>query len=191
MSRALFKRQRGLTLIEIAVVLTIAAILLTQAAPLFGAWISNSQTRTAAEAIQNGLQLARAEAIRRNRMVQFSLTNAPDSSWTVGCANPVDNGTPNVEDAGDCLATIQTRFAAEGSDRSEIAIQPSTARTITFDSFGRLVLNVDGSPSATSIDVTNTSLASSEARVLRLTVGVGGQVRMCDPALPTSDPRHC
>jgi prepilin-type N-terminal cleavage/methylation domain-containing protein len=37
-------RQRGLTLVELAVVLTIAALLYTQAAPMFAVWIGNTQT---------------------------------------------------------------------------------------------------------------------------------------------------
>jgi type IV fimbrial biogenesis protein FimT len=184
--------QRGVSLIEIAVVLTVLAILVSQAVPSFAAWIRNTQIRSATESLQNGLQLARAEAIRRNRSVQFTLDNVPASSWTIGCATPIDNGTANVEDAGDCPAVIQQRVSAgEGTDGAQLAAMPTAARTVTFDSIGRVVTNVGGTPTLTQVDATDPALASDRARPLRLTVGAGGDVRMCDPALPSSDPRRC
>src|ERR1700758_790804 len=98
---------RGVTLIGLAVVLAVVGILLSQAAPLFSAWTQNVQIRTATESIQNGLQLARSEAIRRNRSVMFWLTstvNPKAADWLVGCMNPLNsNGAgPVAEAPGDC-----------------------------------------------------------------------------------------
>jgi type IV fimbrial biogenesis protein FimT len=185
------RQQRGLTLVEIAVVMTIAAILYMQAAPMFSVWIGNTQTRTAAESVLNGLQLARSEAIRRNRLVQLTFTNGAAASWTVGCSNPVDTGTPNVDDAGDCLAVIQTRATAESSAQPQLTMTPADADTITFDSLGRITANIDGSNLATQIDVTNPALSAANRRTLRLNLGAGGNVRMCDVAVASSDPRGC
>jgi type IV fimbrial biogenesis protein FimT len=184
-------QQRGLTLVETAVVLTIAAILYTQAAPLFSVWIGNTQTRTAAESVLNGLQLARGEAIRRNRLVQLVFTNGAAASWTVGCANPVDNGTAGVDDPGDCLAVIQSRAAAETSAQPQLAIVPADATTITFDSLGRVTANIDGSDVATQINITNPIVGAADRRTLRLALGAGGDIRMCDPAVAAGDPRGC
>jgi type IV fimbrial biogenesis protein FimT len=185
------KHQRGVTMIEVAVVMTIAAVLYTQAAPMFTNWIGNAQTRTAAESVLNGLQLARTEAIRRNRMVQFVVTDGASSSWLVGCSNPVDIGTPDVDDPGDCLGVIQARASLEASAQPQLALAPATATTITFDSLGRIAGNVDGSPSANSIDISNPGIAANDRRVLRLALGAAGDVRMCDPSLSHSDPRGC
>ena len=131
----------------------------------------------------NGLQLARAEAIRRNRMVQFVVTDGASSSWLVGCSNPVDGGTPDVDDPGDCLGVIQSRAALEASAQPQLALAPATATTITFDSLGRVVGNVDGSPTATSIDISNPNVGSGDQRQLRIALGVAGDVRMCDPSI--------
>lgn len=192
-ARFLMRRaQRGVSLIEIAVVLTIFAVLVSQAVPSFAAWMRNAQIRTATEGVQNGLQLARAEAIRRNRSVQFTLDDVPGSSWTIGCAVPVDNGTAGVEDDGDCLAVIQQRLSGtEGTDGAQLTTTPSTARTVTFDSIGRVTVNPGGTPSITVVDATDPNMASGSARPLRITVGAGGDVRMCDPALGSTDPRRC
>lgn len=188
---AAMARQRGVSLIEIAVVLAILALLLTQAVPTYSTWLRNTQIRTAAESMQNGLQLARAEAIRRNRSVQFVLVDAPATGWTVGCVNPVDGGTADVEDPGDCLATIQARASADGSERSRVAAVPAGARIVTFDSIGRVRTNADASPALTRIDLTDPDLDPAQVRPLRVTIDAGGGIRMCDPALPPSDPRAC
>ncbi len=185
------RNQQGLTLVEIAVTLTIAAVLYMQAVPTFTTWIGNAQTRTAAESILNGLQLARAEAIRRNRMVQFVVTDGNSSSWLVGCANPVDDGTPGVDDPGDCLGMIQSHAALENSAHPQLTPVPAAATSITFDSLGRVTGNIDGSPTANSIDIANPVIATNDRRVLRLALGAAGDVRMCDPSIAHGDPRGC
>ncbi len=187
----MMRQQRGLTLVELAVVLTIAAILYMQAAPMFSVWIGNTQTRTAAESVLNGLQLARGEAIRRNRLVQLVFTAGAAASWSVGCANPVDNGTADIDDPGDCLPVIQARGAGETSAQPQLAMGPVDATTITFDSLGRVVANIDGSPAATQIDVANPVVGAADRRTLRLALGAAGDVRMCDPAVAGTDPRGC
>src|SRR5262245_58381829 len=95
-------KQRGFTVIEVVIVITIAGLLLAAALPSAGTWIRNSRIRTAAESISTGLQKARNEAVRRNQNVGFylvsdvdaiSLTNAcalsaTSSGWVVDVASP-------------------------------------------------------------------------------------------------------
>ena len=185
------RHQRGLTLVELSVVMTIAAILYLQAAPMFSVWIGNTQTRTAAESVLNGLQLARGEAIRRNRLVQLVLTDGANVSWTVGCANPVDPNGNGIDDPGDCLPVIQARTSGETSAQPQVAIVPADATTITFDSLGRITANIDGSATATQVDITNPVVGAADRRTLRLALGAAGDVRMCDPAVVVGDPRGC
>jgi type IV fimbrial biogenesis protein FimT len=206
--------QRGVTLIELAVVLVIVAILFSQAAPAFSAWVQNAQIRTATDSIQSGLQLARSEAIRRNRSVYFWLTSAANpqaADWLVGCSSPAGAGTvPEV--AGDCpgFATgvgvvappanaartdwIQRQAGADQQTAlSQVTATPAAANVVTFNSLGMVIPNADGTPSITQIDVTNPSLPVAAARPLRVTVS-GGQIRMCDPdpqLIASHDPRGC
>jgi type IV fimbrial biogenesis protein FimT len=166
-------------MIELMIGLVIVGLLLVFAVPSYTAWLNNSQIRTAAESILNGMQLARAEAVRQNTTVQFALTNLPMSDWAVSV---VANS-----------AVVQTRSSAEGSATARInTTLPTGATVVTFNGLGRVTANVPASTSLTEADVTST--ATSATRSLNVRVGGvsgGGMVRMCDPALPATNPQSC
>jgi type IV fimbrial biogenesis protein FimT len=214
MSGPLLNRlQRGVTLIELAVVMAIVAILLSQAGPLFSAWTQNVQIRTATESIQNGLQLARAEAIRRNRSVMFWLTSTATpktADWLVGCANPFmqnGNGT-QPETPGDCPGSQSTAGAPQAFNWIQYqtaASQQTTLPQVTavdannnpttvvaFNSLGMVVAaNPDGTTPIAQISVSIPSMPASVARPLQVRISAG-QIRMCDPNLSlATDPRGC
>lgn len=191
--------QRGVTLIELAIGLVVLAILLATALPSFSTWIQNSKIRTAAESIQNGLQLAKAEAVRRNTSVQFVLTSVlgggTGSDWAISCVTPIadldGDGVADCPGAGVVPTTIQTRTATEGSSNN-VAVAAGQS-TIGFNGNGRLT---PLPAAAINIDITNPAggacaMATGPMRCLRIIATTGGQVRMCDPALPGTDPRGC
>lgn len=171
--------QQGFSLVELAIGMLIFSILLALAAPSFNNWMQSSQIRTAAEAIQNGLQLARAEAVRYNNQVQFALGTG--SSWIVGCVTPTAT----------CPATIQSRNAAEGSRNVTVAANQTT---VAFNGLGRVTPVPAGD---ININITNpvggTCAPGGSMRCLRVVTTVGGQIRMCDPALTfsTTFPQGC
>jgi prepilin-type N-terminal cleavage/methylation domain-containing protein len=74
------QRSRGVTLIEIMVALVIMSILIAMAVPGFTEWIRNQRIRTAAESILNGLQAARAEALKTNLPVTVQIGSG---AWIV------------------------------------------------------------------------------------------------------------
>lgn len=176
-------KQRGMSLIEMLVALAIAAILLVTAFPMYSAWVQNTQIRTGAEAMLNGLQLARSEAVSRNTNVQFEMTGAGTTSWRVSEASDPDG------------LVIQARSAGAGSATAKATPTPGDATLVTFNALGRVISPnpSDGSLPITRVDI-ETSIASfTDARNLRVTVSTGGQVRMCDPdpSIPTGDTRKC
>jgi type IV fimbrial biogenesis protein FimT len=170
-------KNAGFTLIELMITIVILAILLYVALPNFAVWMQNTQIRTAGEAILNGMQLARTEAIRRN--VNVELRMDVSSGWTA-----VVPGTGEV---------IQSRLAGEGSAASLITITPLGATTITFNSFGSVVTptNADGSVPITEIKIDSPAIAAADSRELCVLVRVGGNVRLCDPQVPATDTRTC
>jgi len=182
-------RASGFSLIELMVGIAIMAVLATLAVPSYKAWIQNSRIRTAAESIQNGIQLARAEAVKRNSSVQFDLRGT-HSAWTV-CVRPAAPSCPEPDDA----TTIQSRAAGEGSS-ADITLTTSDDGPYVFNSFGAMI---SPAPAAADglvrigVDVSTSVLPAADSRDLSIIINVGGSVRMCDPALDTSgtDPRRC
>lgn len=193
--------QLGVTLIELLVAITVLAVLISLGAPSFGEWLQNQQIRAAAEATLNGLQVARAEAVRRNLPVRFQFVSDLTSScslsnnslnWVVSLADPT-GACDALVDATPSGTVIQSRAALEGSPNAQIAITPSVAHSVTFSPLGSvLTVNAGGSQPITQIDVTNPMITSGAARPLRIVVSGGGNIRMCDPAVTTAgDPRAC
>ena len=169
------KSSAGFTLIELMIALVILAIMLLIALPNFAVWMQNTQIRTAGEAVLNGMQLARAEAIRRNTAVELRMDVS--SGWTARL-----QGTGEV---------IQSRIAGEGSAAAAVTITPADATKITFNSFGSIATNDDGTPAITEIKIDSPSIAAADSRELCILVRAGGNVRMCDPQVAVTDTRSC
>jgi type IV fimbrial biogenesis protein FimT len=189
-------RQAGMTLIELMIGIVLLGILLALGAPTFSRWTQSSQIRNAAEAIHNGLMLARAEAVRRNTTVRFQFVTT-----TTGACALSDTGTNWVvsldSPAGACDAApsdnvapriVQVRSAAEGSRNA--AVNAGGVSLITFNGTGQASV-------AATIAVTNPTggacAAAGPMRCMEVRVATGGQIRMCDPAraLAAVDPQGC
>ena len=170
------KSSAGFTLIELMIALVILAIMLLIALPNFAVWMQNTQIRTAGEAVLNGMQLARAEAIRRN--VSIELRMDASSGWTARVADPPQE-------------VIQSRLAGEGSAAALVTITPLGAGTVTFNSFGSVATNADGTATVTEIKIDSPSIAAADSRELCILVRAGGNVRMCDPQVAVTDTRSC
>ncbi|TAN81354.1 MAG: prepilin-type N-terminal cleavage/methylation domain-containing protein [Gallionella sp.] len=169
-------RHSGFSLTELMVGIAIMGILLGLAMPSFRIWLQNSQIRNAAESVQNGIQRARAEAVARNTNVEFVL--GVDSSWVVRVANPV--------------SVIESRASTEGSQNVTRTVLPAGATTITFSNLGAVATNADASAALAQVDLDSPLLSAADSKDLRVTVGVGGNARMCDPNLASgSSPRAC
>lgn len=176
--------QRGFTLVEMMVTLTILVVLLSLAVPNFRDMLGNFQIRAAAEGINTGLQLARAEAIRRNVNVVFRLGDYPN--WSVGCqVVVVDADSDGVDD---CPEIIQNKVSNEGSGNVGLEVTPAGTNTLTFNGMGRITFNNDGSNPMRQIDISTLANGGQNLRILIR----GGSVHLCDPNVTTvGDPRVC
>lgn len=178
--------QKGLTLIELMIGLSILALLVLLALPNYSKWIQSAQIRSAAESIQIGLQLARAEAVRRNVNVQFLLTDNDPIVANVTSVVPSMNG-PNWmirvhQPSGDYTNAdfIQGRAKAEGSINATVNANRSS---IVFLPHGRVTPGVDSDVMVENPVGGTCVTAGGEMRCLQVLINAGGRVRMCDPAL--------
>lgn len=170
------RRSAGVTLIELMIGILVLSILLAWAAPSFSVFLRNAEIRNAADTAMNGLQKARSEAVRRNRLVEFAFTAG--ANWTV------TQLSPNEE--------IEVRAGDEGTAHTQIDSGGSTR--VTFSPLGApLTANpADGSLPITRIDIDST-IGGDGVRPLAIIISPAGNIRMCDPDtnLPAGDPRRC
>jgi type IV fimbrial biogenesis protein FimT len=196
------QRQRGVTLIELVIGIAILAVVLGFGIPNFAAWMQNLQIRNAAESIQNGLQIARTEALRRNTSIRFQLTSSIDDTCTIpaagsGSQSPanwvVNVGDASTNDPTDKCASsttlIQSHTAAEGAQN---AVVSTDYTTIVFNGLGQAT-SVSGSG---DIDVSNSTGGACASQggpmtCMRVTVSAQGQIRMCNPNLTSGTPQGC
>jgi len=170
---------RGFTLIELMIAIALLAFLLLIAYPSFVTMLANLRVRSVADAVLSGLQFARSEALKRNSDITFSFdpTSGVGGGWQVKLAD----GT-----------ILQTRSAAEGG--AVEALMSGGNADIVFNNLGQRSAP-PSPPAVIDIDITNPAVDACEPtgsiRCLRVTVALGGEVRLCDPRRPTGDPQAC
>lgn len=176
------QNQRGFSLMEMLIGIAIIALLLKIAAPSYRTWMQNTQIRSAAHAISDGINSARGMAISRNVAVQIQLTSQGSGSnpaWQVALVS-----APTVP--------IQSWSSAEGASSAQIL--QAGGGILTFNALGRVVSPnpIDSSLPLLQVDVTSNNDGGDLAlRNMRVVVGNGGMARMCDPNLAQPDPRAC
>lgn len=196
----------GFTLIELLVGIALMAALMLLGIPSFSSWLQSSQIRTAADAIENGVHLARAEAVRRNTPVNFQLTTTLDSTcarsvtganWVISLDDPT--GQCNAAPSADLAVPVAPRIVQvrPGTDGSKNATILASQSTITFNGLGRVTPVPAGN---ITIDIKNPNGgacaglngAGGPMRCMQVNVSATGQVRLCDPRFSASaNPQGC
>ncbi len=184
-----------MSLVELAVGLAIIGTLLALAAPGYSAWIQNTKIRGTAEAILNGLQLARTEAVRRNRQIQFSLVDNLSAACvlTTGGANWIVSyydGVNPANLAGMCASAplneafdpddainnpppriIQVRPSSEGSVGVTVAADQSS---VVFNGLGRVIA---APANVVPVPIININVSNPAAGACASVGGGGGPMR--------------
>jgi type IV fimbrial biogenesis protein FimT len=187
-SRRCATAKRGFTLIELMVTISLLSILILLSLPSFTAWIRNSQIRTVAEALQGGLRTAQAEALRRNRQLVLSFTNATPALNATAVANGKNWSLQTVQSLDDA----GPEFLQGGALADVASAVPITSgvSAVCFNASGRLSnpasgTGVPGASCAVALTTFDIGVGMPGAdRPLRVVLQLGGQVRMCDPNRP-------
>ncbi len=162
------KRNRGFSLLELLVVMSILAIMAAASAPTLRTTMANARIRTAGESWRSGLELARGAAVRLNTSVEFVIT---DSGW-------------QVTRADDTATKLHQGTGREGNADLTITPTPADADRITFSSFGTaLATNINGEgPPLSEIDITASGDAAIDGlKARRIQLSATGAARLCDP----------
>lgn len=196
-------RQRGFNLVEAVVTVSILGILLAATLPSMTDWIRGMHVRGLTEAMQTGLQRARAEAMKRNKVVTFWMVTPPNTASPDGtCALSTGSAAWVVsldEPTSKCdippSATVTPRIAeiygpgkaADGITITGVDADGNSASSVSFNGFGQRV-----GGGLAKIDLAHA--ASTEVRPLRIEISTAGGIRMCDPratAADANDARAC
>lgn len=195
-------RESGFTLTEIAIVMAIMAILLGLGLPSYRNYIANQRVLSSAEVFMAGMQMARAEAVKLNRRVEFLMTTVDPVAANVDTTSTSTTGrnwmVRAIVAGGNTF--VEGKSGAEGSgsssaSNSSVAITGSVA-SVTFDGYGIPV----GLTATATFDFTNPrdgcvagfgGTSAGPVRCLRVRLNRGGQARLCDPTVVATDTRAC
>lgn len=193
-------RQRGFNLVEASVTLAVLALLTALMAPGVVEWLRSTQVRNVAESVQNGLQKARMEALKRNQVVTFWLVSpSPAGRPDNTCALASNSGSwvISLQDPSSLCATapspttapmIVETYGATGTGITVAALASDGATAATSVSFNGVGQSVQTGTPLARIDLSH---SLSGARRLRVAISTGGSVRMCDQDVASTDPRAC
>jgi type IV fimbrial biogenesis protein FimT len=181
-------RRQGFTLVELLVTLTLVGILLSIAAPMLTTWSANVRVRAVAEQLGNDLRMTQSEALRRNRQTVLALTNATPALNATAAANGRRWFAQAMSMlAGETLTDRHFILASASAQQNQVNI--SGPAVTCFNAIGRPVSNTATglgqnctAPTSAATPVQYVVSATSGNRPLRVSVFMGGQVRLCDPA---------
>jgi type IV fimbrial biogenesis protein FimT len=199
-------RASGFTLIEMAVTMSVFAIIVALGIPSMKTWIANTKVRAVTDSLQNGLRVAQAESLRRSRQVVFSVTNSA-TPQTIPVGAVVDGTSwaiyslPSMTDGTEIPEFIQSGVLSSAT--ANVLVNSNGVAAICFNSVGRVVPNASanltlvtggaicGAPQP--VQTFTVSLPVGADRPLQVQVGLGGQVHMCDPAfvISAANPEGC
>jgi len=140
-------KQRGITLIELMIVIVIAGILLSMAIPSFSDLIVSNRTTAQANDFVTALATARSEAIRRGLPVCVKRLGATEKDWSSGWEVFVDGTTARTfsNDADRCSTagtSLQTHDALTGGNTLNSS-GDNFKTSIRFNALGVAVNNTD------------------------------------------------
>jgi len=131
------KSEQGVTVLELLVVVALLAIVVLVAMGMASGWQKRETVRSAVYEIQSHFQLARTEAIRRNRPCRFVIDSSTRSVQVMDLMNPADN-SDDVELTSFTLPAVEFEKPGGGSAITLEASGTPDVYQATFESDGSI-----------------------------------------------------
>ncbi len=188
--------QRGFSIIELSVALTVVGVLLALGMPSLSGYVQNARLGSAAKSFYTGMQLARTEAIRRNAPVEFVMTSAAVGSGVQNSlavdplgVNWVVRTRPS---ASAPYELVEAKPMIEGGGAAPSVTVAASAGLVTFNALGGTTSGA-GETIVLQNPLMGLCTPLGPVRCWNVVVSPGGQVRLCnpDPAASASDTRKC
>ena len=168
------RERRGFTLIELMVVLAIAAIILSVGIPSFRTMLQNQRMTSTVNGLFASMNLARSEALKRGMPVHLSTADG-GIDWRKGWVVFVDSNGTGQPDAGD--EVIFKHDEVPNGMIIEPKFTSKSVKYLTYNGNGRTQINGSNSaPQAGSFLVT---LDSQIER--KIVINFLGRARVCNP----------
>lgn len=178
---------QGVTLIELMIVIVIAAVLLAIGVPAFQDTIDRNRLKAATETLYGDLQFAKSEAIKRNRKIVIAFTTSNgNATWCYGLreVSPCDcTGT----DATKPCTIDNIKKVVSNADYPNVKLNPSA--NITFDNIRSTFTGTGGTACINATDCIAT-LESAKQKESRVTLYGLGRIKICSPDASTSVPGY-
>lgn len=136
-------QSRGFTLLELMIVLALAAVILAIGAPNFGEFRRNARLTGDANDFLTAVQVARTEAVKQQRPVSLCTTDDPQAA-VPACGATADFGgwlvfaDPNADCAPAAATDITRRGGRPVADRGNvISVADGACLTFTANGFAR------------------------------------------------------
>jgi len=179
------RRQSGITLVELIIVMILVGVLVGIGVPSYKSVTTSSRMAGESNSLLGDLQYARAEAIREGEPVTVCVSStgtscdAASTSWQEGWIVFTDlNDDQTVDNAGDTVLRVQRAFSGTDTFQST-----NTDSAVTFTREGFAFLGAGGS---LIIDLHETSGNSYYSRCLEIS-----QAGMMSIQTHSTDPTNC
>lgn len=202
-------KQTGATLLELVMAIAIVGVMMTFAIPAVVDWADNNRIKATADAMINGLQLAKMEAVRQNTQARFILTDTP--TFTTAAGGQAGDWEVCVADNTGSYIGNQGQFwigTEVGSTPPKIGVSTAaltgqvytTPLTAGAGLTGLVGACVGTTTATTNINVTFDAMGRSRAATnitridilnarpnnakkrLVITINPQGQIKLCNPA---------
>jgi type IV fimbrial biogenesis protein FimT len=171
---------RGFSLVELAIVLAVAAVALAVAAPDLGAMVRAQQLRTGAGDLFDAINLARAQALGRNERVVLAPRDPLGADWTGGWTVYVDRDGDRRPGPADEIISVHGPLARGMASRFSFTVA-APPYYIAYNGAGRSCSDTSSAQARWG----TLSLFHGGA-VRRIKINMLGRARLCDPARDNS-----